>query len=271
MKQGRILFTDLDGTLLSDDKSISPKNRRAVDQVLAEGNFIAISTGRPLESGKLVAEELGLTKPGCYLIAFNGSVLYDCFARKILHEETIPVSLVQRLFVQAKKSGIYIQTYDRKDILAEEYTKELAYYAERTRMSYRLLQNGASELYEKPYKALLISLSSRQRLEEFKRANAFWTDGKMNAFFSCPEYLEYCPCGAGKGSAVRRLLQILKIPAECAAAAGDEENDISMLQAVKNGAAVKNAAASVKEAAAYVTERDNNHDAVAEVIEKFFY
>ena len=72
-----------------------------------------------------------------------------------------------------------------------------------------------------------------------------------------------------KGSAILRLCSLLDIPIEHTIAVGDEWNDISMIQAAHIGVAVKNAVEAVKEAADYVTERDNNHDAVAEVIEKF--
>jgi hypothetical protein len=50
---------------------------------------------------------------------------------------------------------------------------------------------------------------------------------------------------------------------------GDEKNDVSMIQAAKIGVAVSNAVEEAKEAADYITENDNNHDAVAEVIERF--
>ena len=81
--------------------------------------------------------------------------------------------------------------------------------------------------------------------------------------------MEYTPAGVSKGSAVRNLCQYLGIPLEHAVAVGDEWNDISMIQAAGIGAAVKNAVDAVKEAADYVTQRDHNLDAVAEVIDRF--
>ena len=53
-------------------------------------------------------------------------------------------------------------------------------------------------------------------------------------------------------------------------AAGDENNDVSMIRAAGVGAAMANAVAAAKAAADYVTARDNNHDGIAEVIRKFF-
>lgn len=269
MRKGKILFTDLDGTLLSEDQSVSEENQNAIKRALSEEKWIAAATGRPLESGIRQMERLGLTAPGCYMIAFNGSVLYDCYQKKILSENTIPLLLVKTLIQKAGQAKLYIQTYDKTHILAKEHTKELDFYAGKTGMPYRIAPDLENFLQEEPYKALLISLENRKTLEDFQKENEVWTKQSFNCFFSCNEYLEYCPKGVSKGDALLRLCSILGIMPSCAVAVGDECNDISMLKAAGIGAAVKNAVQKVKEAADYVTKQDHNHNAVAEVIERF--
>lgn len=269
MKGNRILFLDLDRTLLNNDKSISEENRTAVNQALEEGNYVTIATGRAVESGRIVAKDLGLTKPGCYMIAYNGAVLYDCSADRILYDKTIPVQDVLYLFDRAKEAGIYIQTYNKKGVLAEKHTKELDYYVKNSRMSYKLLDSLAQQLEEEPHKVMLIDLESSEKLQKFQEEQAAWAEGKLTSFFSCMEYLEYCPCGVCKGSAIGYLCSLLNIPQEFTVAVGDERNDISMIEAAGTGVAVANAVPQAKAAADYITERDNNHAAVAEVIRKF--
>ena len=114
--KNKILFVDLDQTLLCDDKTITAKNREAIQTMLDEGHYIALTTGRPVESGRIVARELDLTRPGCYMIAFNGAVLYDCSANRSLFKRSIPIDVVQELFERARKAGIYIQTYNNTDM-----------------------------------------------------------------------------------------------------------------------------------------------------------
>lgn len=269
MQEGRILFMDLDATLLTDDKTVSKRNRQAIKKALDKGNYVVVATGRPVESGRIVVKELGLTMPGCYMIAFNGSVLYDCSADRILYNRTVPIHYVYQLFEKARQSGLYIQTYNRVEVLTEKHSKELDYYTKRTKMRYKLLSDVEMGLEEEPHKVLLINLESRKVLEDFQKANAEWAEGKLNSFFSCNEYLEYCPIGVSKGSAIEYLCNFLNIPIEHTIAVGDERNDISMIKAAHIGIAVKNAVDAAKEAADYVTENDNNHDAIAEVIEKF--
>ena len=82
----KILFADLGRTLLCDDKSISEKNRAAIQKMLERGHYFVLATGRPVESGRIVVKDLGLTSPGCYMIAFNGAVIYDCAADRVLYK-----------------------------------------------------------------------------------------------------------------------------------------------------------------------------------------
>ena len=269
MPDGRILFTDLDGTLLTDDRMVSEGNRRAIADALERGNYIAAATGRAVNSAKMIMEELGLTLPGCYMIAFNGSVLYDCAADRILKQKTAPLAAVKTLFDAAKKAGIYIQTYDEEDVLTERYTKELSVYIGQTGMTYRLVPDTGNALQKEPYKALLISLENRRVLERFQEEQKAWSAGKLNSFFSSSAYLEYCPAGVDKGAALLAFCDYFGIPKERTVAVGDEWNDVSMLKAAHIGAAVRNAVDAAKEAADYVTVRDHNEDAVAEVIERF--
>lgn len=77
------------------------------------------------------------------------------------------------------------------------------------------------------------------------------------------------PAGVNKGSAVTALCARLGMDIRDSVAAGDENNDVSMLRAAGVGAAMSNAVPAAKAAADYVTERDNNHDGIEEVIRKF--
>ena len=265
----KILFVDLDATLLCDDKSVSKRNREAIRRMLAEGHYIALATGRPVESGRIVARELGLTLPGCYMVAFNGAVLYDCSADRVLLKRSIPIDVVQELFERAKKAGIYVQTYTNTDIITMKHTRELDYYREKSKLSYKLSDNVLDLLEEEPQKVLMIALEHGERLIKFRKENLRWEQGKCNSFFSCTEYLEYCPLDTSKGTGVEYLTQILNMPIDATVAVGDEQNDIAMLKAAHIGVAMKNGIQELKDIADYVTENDNNHDAIAEVIEKF--
>ena len=148
----KILFADLDHTLLCDDKSISEKNRAAIQKMLELGHYFVLATGRPVESGRIVAKDLGLTSPGCYMIAFNGAVVYDCAADRVLHKSSLPIEVTQEIFDRAHKAGIYVQTYNTVDIVTKRHTKELDYYVERSHMTYKLTRRISDCLDSEPQK-----------------------------------------------------------------------------------------------------------------------
>ena len=96
-----------------------------------------------------------------------------------------------------------------------------------------------------------------------------WSRDKVEMYFSSREFLEVVPKGINKGNAVRAYCDMFHIPAANTVAAGDEQNDLPMILAAGVGCAAANAVDEVKAGADYVTENDNNHSAVAEIIRKF--
>ena len=78
------------------------------------------------------------------------------------------------------------------------------------------------------------------------------------------------PSSAGKGNGIRFLAEYLHVPMSHTYAAGDAENDISMLEAAGTGIAMANATEAVKQAADIVTADDNNHDGLLPIIQSNF-
>ena len=112
MKQ-KILFLDLDGTLLNDRKEITAGNRRAIREALDRGHRIVITSGRPLKSSLAQARRLGLAGEGCYVIAYNGGAVYDCSRGETIHREALALDALYQVYDEAERRGMYIQTYDQ--------------------------------------------------------------------------------------------------------------------------------------------------------------
>lgn len=265
----KILFTDLDGTLLNDQKQISEGNLSAIHKALEKGHKIVISTGRALASAKKQAETLGLTMPGCYIIAFNGACIYDIHEKKVIFSETIPVDYVYHLFEEAHKLDIHIQTYDDTQVLTESENEDLFRYCHNTGLGYKIISSVRSELTFSPYKVLVIDYQHHEPLVQFQEQIRSWAEGKIDFYFSCNELLEIVAPGISKGNAIIRLCEQLQIPPEATISAGDADNDISMLQTTHTSVVMKNADPHMHAYATYITEQDNNHDGVAEAIYKF--
>ena len=265
----KALFLDLDGTLLDDRKQISAGNRAAIEKALQQGHRIIIATGRPLVSAILQAEALGMTGPGCYLIAYNGCVLYDMAARSVIEASSLPLDIVFRVFEEAARRGIHIQTYDASRVLVEPRCDNdiVRKYCSRILMDYSVISD-IHDLQREPEKMLLIDLHDQEPLNRMREWVTGWAGDQLDLYYSCDEYMEIVGKGINKGNAVIRMAQMLGIDPECTYAAGDAANDLSMIRSARTGIAMANATDEVKAAADYITERDNNHDGIAEVIEK---
>ena len=266
----KALFLDLDGTLLTDDKRIPEENRAAIDEMLAQGHSVIIASGRPLVSTVFQAEKLGLTSEGCYLIAFNGGILYDTAKRKVIYKSTLPLDTVTRCFREAEKRGIHIQTYSEDRVLVEPRCDNdiVRLYCSRILMEHEVIPD-ISMLREEPVKMLIIDLNDPAPLEEFRKWIASWAEGKIDTFFSSNEYCEIVNTGLNKGNALRQMAELIGIDILDTIAAGDAPNDIAMIEAAGLGCAMSNATDDVKEVAGYITEKDNNSSGVAEIIRRF--
>ncbi len=270
--KSKILFSDVDDTLLSKDKTISEVNRKAITKMLEQGHYFVAVTGKPIAVGRRAIQNLGLTMSGCYVVSCNGTVIYDCAADRILSETTLPMDIVREILDEADKEGIHVQTCQKNRILAREHNEELELYLEQTKMEYKLVPDIFSCLEKEPNKIVAISVNGSKSLQELK-SNFEKKHPKMKERCSCflanDEYLEFCPKGINKGSGVKYLSRFLNIPLEDTVAIGDERNDISMIKEANIGVAVKNAIPELKQEADYVTQNDCEHGAVAEVIERF--
>ena len=71
MNHTKILFLDLDDTLLNSKKEITQKNAAAIEAALQEGHRIVINSGRPLMAITAQIDAMNLNKKGCYAIAYN--------------------------------------------------------------------------------------------------------------------------------------------------------------------------------------------------------
>ena len=106
-----LFFTDLDGTLLNDEKMISPKTLTAIDAYISAGNKFIIASGRPLNNIREVVKRTGLGRyQNLLLICYNGSVIYDCGEEKYLADLRLDPKDIMHIIDTAEEMGIHCQT-----------------------------------------------------------------------------------------------------------------------------------------------------------------
>ncbi len=73
MKNQFLIALDLDGTLLTDNKTISERTLKTLKRLQQEGHIVMISTGRPFRSSVQYYHELELNTP---IVNFNGAFVH---------------------------------------------------------------------------------------------------------------------------------------------------------------------------------------------------
>ena len=203
---------------------------------------------------------------GCFYLVYDWEKQAQVFAR------TLDMDAVLEIFEMANSRGFHLQTYDTWDVLVEPRCDDdiIRRYCAFTGMEYRVIGDIRTDLKEAPMKILSIEEEDFAGSKKLQDDIMAALSHKVNTAFSCPTYLETVPAGLNKGEAVKMLCRMMEVPIENAVAAGDAANDLSMIEMAGVGVAMANGTDEVKAAADYITKNDNNHDGIAEIIERFF-
>ncbi len=268
----KLVFLDLDDTLLDHEKRVSTENRNAITRALEEGNIVSICSGRSVYGGSLALKELGISHPNLYQIGYHGGLVRNVASEEVIARNPMDIRGVVSLLQAAKARDIFAVAFAEHGIYCPNEGEEFKRYIRITNDSHTLYDDPA-EILDKGvdiYKVLLADFENHDRLvdfqNEFKSSEADW---KVNSFFSCMEYLEFVKVGVDKGLGLRTLTESLGRDIADTIAVGDERNDISMIEDAGLGCAMANAHPETKAVADYITENDCEHSGVAEVFEKF--
>ncbi|MBR5766099.1 MAG: HAD family hydrolase [Lachnospiraceae bacterium] len=269
MMTTKILFTDLDGTLLDSHKNISPGNLKAIDELINAGHIFVISTGRPIQSAIQISKKYGWTGPGYYISSYNGGLIYDCSKDEAIIKHPVSRPYVRYILDEAYKAGLHAHTYDDVNVVSERDTNELKLYTDAIKVPPVVVPDAVAYLKDDPIKVIVISHDSHEVLDAFREHMLPWCEGKLTTVFSSSILLEFENPESTKGNAVRFMCSHFDIPIADSVAVGDEENDNTMIEAAGIGVAMFNASDVTKAVADHITENDNDHDGFSEVIYKY--
>lgn len=266
----KILFTDLDDTLLKYDKSISKFTHDVLKEWVENGHFIALCSGRDISSVNRVKEQLIPDLENVFTIGFNGGVIYDNTVRKTIKRVGLNIDDVEYIRDRAVERGIYIQTYFDDEFIIPEFTEGTRMYTNTIKTPYRISKDIVAPLREagiEPAKCLIIELEDQEKIDRFVKDMEPWaSEHKITMFRSNPYLMEVIPSESGKGEAVKSLCEYLNIPGLIPVAAGDQQNDLSMLLAADIAIAMENGIEELKDVATTISEDTADNDGLAKTI-----
>ena len=256
-----LIVTDLDGTLLDDDKNIAEDDIRAINEFRSGGGTFAAATGRGVAMAKRIIDELEICTP---CVIFNGAAVYDFKADKFLWHSDMPeISDTYIRMLEKEFPDIGVEILHEKEVYVTDNNQTVVEH-----MAFEKLTPVYRRLEEVPkhgrFKVLIAYPPEKMRaVIEFTQEHC--KEG-VNWVHSSPMYYEMLPEGISKASGVRKLIQFPQFQGKFVAAAGDYGNDRAMIAEADLGIAVANALDDVKEAADIIV-RDNNHSPMREIIE----
>ncbi|MBR5157156.1 MAG: HAD family phosphatase [Clostridia bacterium] len=260
--EGLLLVTDLDGTLLRHDKSISKENLEAIEYFKANGGKFTFITGRlPVGSKRIY----NMVRPNAPIGCINGGGIFDWEKEQMLWHMALcdeALFLAEYVDKNMPTMGIELNAFDKiyfckKNRAVEQHRKNenfediICHYTE----------------VDEPVSKILFADESEE-IDKLVELLAKYAESEMYDFIrSDPKYYEVLPKGSSKGNLVAKIAQMVDIDIKNTIAVGDNDNDVSMLKIAGRGYAVSNASDNAKAAADFITVSNEEH-AIAKVIEE---
>lgn len=267
----RVVATDLDGTLLRTDKTISEETIAEFARISGKGVFFIPSTGRTHRELPAAIRDLPFLH---YALCCNGAAVYDYKEKRYIYEETIPYELALELLEYTKSIPVYESVVVKGERICKGDDEGNICEYIRNRAVKDILFNftGACDVKaafaEKRMDAqkLLLYLDDRADREAVIR-DLRERFPQLEISSSGPIYIEVNVKGVDKGKALGNFCRMLNIPLEETIAFGDAENDLTMLDAAGLAVVVENGTEEAKRHADLICP-SNNEDGVKAALQK---
>jgi transaldolase len=242
------VLTDVDGTLVTKEKVLTPRALEAVRKLRDRGIVFTITSGRPPFGMRMLVEPLALTMP---MAAFNGGVIVlpDL---SVLDERLLPDYLLPALIDMIESHGLDVWIFRTRDwgvrsLTAPRVSRETSNIQQPPVVLSRL-----DEMMENVVKIVGVS-EDHARVAACEAAVQKTFGTQVSAARSQPHYLDVTHPMANKGVVIERLSRYLKIPHDRIATLGDQPNDVLMFERSGLSIAMGNASDEVKGRASFTT------------------
>jgi hypothetical protein len=258
-----LVLADVDGTLVTEQKVLTPRAEAAVQRLREAGIRFAITSGRPPRGMAMLLDALKLDTP---IAGFNGGL----FVRPdltIIEQKTVPTDIAGKSIELIRAHGLDAWVYRGNDwLITKADAPHVAREAWTVKFEPKIVADVAQEL-DQVVKIVGVSddLERVRRCEADAQA-AFGQRATANR--SQPYYLDVTHKDANKGAVADFLSRHLGVPSAEIATIGDQPNDVLMFKRSGFSIAMGNASDEVK-AQASVTTDSYNDEGFAKAMERF--
>jgi Cof subfamily protein (haloacid dehalogenase superfamily) len=257
------VLADVDGTLVTKSKALTPRAINAIEQLHERGVLFAITSGRPPRGMRMLVHPLEMRGP---MAAFNGGIIVMP-DMTIVDERAIPADVAPAVIDEIHSHGLYAWIYRGSDWYV---TDPGAPHAARESSTVRFQPTVVPSydgLLDRAVKIVGVS-DDHDRVARCETAVQQEFGAHASAARSQPHYLDVTHPTANKGVVVERMSHHYQIPLEQIATLGDQPNDVLMFARSGMSIAMGNASEEVQQQATHVTA-SNEDEGFAKAIEQF--
>ncbi len=262
----KLIALDMDGTLLRSDKTISKANFEAIQKAKVKGVKVVLATGRPLIGIKKYLKELKLLDEGDYAVTYNGAVVQTTKNEDIISANILSIDDIDILYGVSKKLGVNIHAFTKNNCITPKTSKYTLIEAKMN--SIPIKEMDFNNLPKDTSIIKIMFIDEEEILDKVIAKLPKDLYDKYTIVRSAPYFLEFLNKKVNKGVSVKLLAKKLGIDMKDVICAGDQGNDIHMVDFAGLGVAMENATDELKKVANFVT-KSNDDDGIAYVINKF--
>lgn len=286
----KLIVIDLDGTMLDSYGQVTQNTKNAIKNAIEKGIDVVIASGRPIDSIKSIAKDIGSEK---YFIAGNGALIYDIPKDEILYDKYMKKEKVLEIIKICEENSISYNVYTDKTILAKSLKYNVLYYykenlkkPEDKRTHINIVENiydYIQKMQEEKFLKITICDDSKaifqsiiRKLEQIKDIEILDVSHMSRKVIEQGTeqipieyyYTEISSENVDKWYAIEFLMKKLQIQKEEIITIGDNSNDKKMIKEAGLGIAMGQSMPQLKAIADYITN-SNTEEGVAKAIEKF--
>ena len=286
----KLVAIDLDGTMLDSFGQVTENTKAVIQKTIEKGTDVIIASGRPIDSIKTIAKEIGSNK---YFIAGNGALIYDIRKDEILYKKYMNKQKVLEIIKICEENSIAYNVYTDKTILATSLKYNVLYYhkenlkkQEDKRTHINIVENMyeyIQKMKEERFLKITICDDSKtvfqsiiRKLEKIKDIEILDVSHMSRKLIQQGTeevpieyyYTEISSKDVDKWFAIEFLMDKLNLKKEEIIAIGDNVNDKKMIEQAGLGIAMGQSMPQLREIADYVTDA-NCEEGVAKALSKF--
>jgi hypothetical protein len=256
-----LVVSDIDGTLLTKDKTLTEGAKAAAQRLHQAGVGLTLTSSRPSIGMRFLIEPLAITLP---VGAFNGSSIVDAQMNPI-EQHLIPPSAAERSLAMLTEFGVDIWLFTNDSWLTRNGNGEYVPHEKRAIRADPTIINDFSPYLSRACK--MVGSSPDPDLLVRCEANMQQALGaQVTAVRSQTYYLDITPPGSDKGTFVQAMARRLGISTDAVATIGDMQNDVAMFKTSGLSIAMGNATDDVKQHAKRATA-SNEDEGFAKAID----